>query len=47
LISSASAQSRETNTARPTSTKSGTNTSFGPLKQIGVGRKGIVVRFGA
>ena len=34
LISSASAQSTKTNTTRPTSTKSGTNTSFGPLKQI-------------
>jgi len=34
LISSASAQSKKTNAARPTSTKSGTNTSFGPLKQI-------------
>jgi pimeloyl-ACP methyl ester carboxylesterase len=37
LISSASAQSKETNTARGTSTKSGTNTSFGPLKQIDAG----------
>ena len=37
LISSASAQSKETNAARPTSTKSGTNTSFGPLKQIDAG----------
>ena len=37
LISSASAQSKKTNTARPTSTKSGTNTSFGPLKQIDAG----------
>jgi len=37
LISSASAQSKKTNTARATSTKSGTNTSFGPLKQIDAG----------
>jgi len=37
LISSASAQSKKTNAARPTSTKSGTNTSFGPLKQIDAG----------
>ena len=37
LISSASAQSKETNTARRTSTKSGANTSFGPLKQIDAG----------
>ena len=37
LISSASAQSKEINTARGTSTKSGTNTSFGPLKQIDAG----------
>ena len=37
LISSARAQSNETNTARGTSTKSGTNTSFGPLKQIDAG----------
>jgi pimeloyl-ACP methyl ester carboxylesterase len=37
LISSASAQSKQTNTARGSSTKSGTNTSFGPLKQIDAG----------
>ncbi|MGC1323978.1 MAG: alpha/beta hydrolase [Candidatus Udaeobacter sp.] len=37
LISSPRAQSKETNTARPTSTKSGVNTSFGPLKQIDAG----------
>ena len=37
LISSASAQSTKTNAARPTSTNSGTNTSFGPLKQIDAG----------
>ena len=37
LISSASAQSEKTNTARPTSTKSGANTSFGPLRQIDAG----------
>ena len=37
LISSASAQSKETNTARRTSTKSGASTSFGPLKQIDAG----------
>jgi len=37
LISSASAQSENTNTARPTSTKSGANTSFGPLRQIDAG----------
>jgi pimeloyl-ACP methyl ester carboxylesterase len=37
LISSASAQSKKTSAARPTSTKSGTNTSFGPLKQIDAG----------
>ena len=37
LISSASAQSKKTNAARATSTKSGTNTSFGPLKQIDAG----------
>ena len=37
LISSASAQAKKTNAARPTSTKSGTNTSFGPLKQIDAG----------
>jgi pimeloyl-ACP methyl ester carboxylesterase len=37
LISSASTQSKETNTARGASTKSGTNTSFGPLKQIDAG----------
>ena len=36
LISSASAQSEKTNTGRPT-LKSGTNTSFGPLKQIDAG----------
>jgi len=37
LIGSASAQSENTNTARPTSTKSGANTSFGPLRQIDAG----------
>ncbi len=37
LLSSASAQSEKINTARPTSTKSGANTSFGPLKQIDAG----------
>jgi pimeloyl-ACP methyl ester carboxylesterase len=37
LISSASAQSKKPNAARGTSTKSGTNTSFGPLKQIDAG----------
>jgi pimeloyl-ACP methyl ester carboxylesterase len=37
LISSASAQTKKTNAAGPTSTKSGTNTSFGPLKQIDAG----------
>jgi pimeloyl-ACP methyl ester carboxylesterase len=37
LISSASAQSKKTSAACPTSTKSGTNTSFGPLKQIDAG----------
>ena len=37
LISSASAQSKRTNAARATSTKSGTNTSFGPLKQVDAG----------
>jgi pimeloyl-ACP methyl ester carboxylesterase len=37
LISSASAQSKETNTARGTSTKSEADTSFGPLKQIDAG----------
>jgi pimeloyl-ACP methyl ester carboxylesterase len=37
LISSASAQTKKTNAARPTSTKSGTNTSLGPLKQIDAG----------
>jgi pimeloyl-ACP methyl ester carboxylesterase len=37
LISSASAQSKKINAARPTSTKSGTNTAFGPLKQIDAG----------
>ena len=37
LISSASAQSEKINTARPTSAKSGANTSFGPLKQIDAG----------
>ena len=37
LISSASAQTKKTNTARPTSTKSGANTSFGPLKQVDAG----------
>jgi pimeloyl-ACP methyl ester carboxylesterase len=37
LISSASAQSEKINTARPTSTKSGANPSFGPLKQIDAG----------
>jgi len=37
LISSASAQSKKTNAARATSTKSRTNTSFGPLKQIDAG----------
>ena len=38
LISSASAQAKKTNAARPTSTKPGTHTSFGPLKQIDAGR---------
>jgi len=37
LISSASAQAKKTNAARPTSTKPGTHTSFGPLKQIDAG----------
>jgi pimeloyl-ACP methyl ester carboxylesterase len=37
LISSASAQSEKINTAGPTSTKSGANPSFGPLKQIDAG----------
>jgi pimeloyl-ACP methyl ester carboxylesterase len=37
LISSASAQAKKTNTARPTSTKPGTHASFGPLKQIDAG----------
>ncbi|HJW37124.1 MAG TPA: alpha/beta fold hydrolase, partial [Candidatus Udaeobacter sp.] len=37
LISSASAQSENTNAARPTSTKSGANTSFSPLKQVDAG----------
>ncbi len=37
LISSASAQAQKTNAARPTSAKSETNTSFGPLKQIDAG----------
>src|SRR6476659_5647049 len=37
LISSASAQSKKTNAPRATSTKPGTNTSFGPLKQIDAG----------
>jgi pimeloyl-ACP methyl ester carboxylesterase len=37
LMSSASAQSKKTNAARATSMKSGTNTSFGPLKQIDAG----------
>jgi pimeloyl-ACP methyl ester carboxylesterase len=37
LISSASAQSEKINTAGPTATKSGANTSFGPLKQIDAG----------
>jgi hypothetical protein len=37
LISSASAQLKKTNAARATSMKSGTNTSFGPLKQIDAG----------
>jgi pimeloyl-ACP methyl ester carboxylesterase len=37
LISSASAQSKKTNAAPATSTKSRTNTSFGPLKQIDAG----------
>jgi pimeloyl-ACP methyl ester carboxylesterase len=37
LISSASAQSKKTNAVRATLKKSGTNTSFGPLKQIDAG----------
>ena len=37
LISSASAQAKKTNAARPTSTKPGTHASFGPLKQIDAG----------
>ena len=37
LISSASGQAKKTNAAHPTSTKSGANTSFGPLKQIDAG----------
>jgi pimeloyl-ACP methyl ester carboxylesterase len=37
LISSASAQAKKTNAARPTSAKPGTHASFGPLKQIDAG----------